>query len=69
MQTRRPASATRRAERRAMERDGYLVVPGFFGAAQTADLLRWTEALEDAPERPGQHWVYHEDSLTEPGRG
>ena len=51
-----------------MQRDGYLVVPGFFGARQTADLLRWTEALEHAPERPGQHWVYHEDSVTEPGR-
>ena len=51
-----------------MERDGFLVVPGFFEAAQIADLLRWTEELERAPERPGRHWVYHEDSLTEPGR-
>ncbi len=56
------------AERQAMDRDGYLVVPDFFGARQTADLLAWTEALEHAPEAPGQHWVYHEDSLTEPGR-
>ena len=56
------------AERKMMECDGYLVVPRFFDARQTADLLRWTESLEQAPERPGQHWVYHEDSLTEPGR-
>ena len=56
------------AERALMERDGYLVVRGFFDVQQTADLLRWTEALQRAPERPGQHWVYHEDSLTEPGR-
>ncbi len=56
------------AEQAQMARDGYLVVPGFFDAQQTADLLRWTEALEQAPERAGQHWVYHEDSLTEPGR-
>ena len=55
-------------EQALMQRDGYLVVPGFFDAQQIADLLRWTEALEQAPERPGQHWVYHEDSLTEPGR-
>ncbi len=55
-------------ERAAMARDGYLVVPGFFGADETADLLRWTEELETAPEQPGRHWVYHEDSLTEPGR-
>jgi ectoine hydroxylase-related dioxygenase (phytanoyl-CoA dioxygenase family) len=51
-----------------MERDGYLVVPGFFDAAETAQLLRWTEELENAPEVPGQHWVYHEDSLSEPGK-
>lgn len=51
-----------------MERDGFLVVRDFFDPPQTADLLAWTEALERAPERPGQHWVYHEDSLTEAGR-
>lgn len=56
------------AQRAAMERDGFLVVPGFFGAAETAAMLRWTEELASMPERPGQHWVYHEDSLTEPGR-
>jgi len=57
-----------RTELAQMERDGYLVVPGFFGPAQIADILRWTSALATAPEAPGQHWVYHEDSLTEPGR-
>ena len=51
-----------------MARDGFLVVPGFFGGAATAALLRWTEELEAAPEQPGRHWVYHEDSLTVPGR-
>jgi ectoine hydroxylase-related dioxygenase (phytanoyl-CoA dioxygenase family) len=51
-----------------MARDGYLVVRDFFGADQTRDILRWTHELETAPEMPGQHWVYHEDSLTEPGR-
>ena len=55
-------------ERALMAQDGFLVVPGFFDAAATADLLRWTEDLADAPEAPGRHWVYHEDSLTEPGR-
>jgi ectoine hydroxylase-related dioxygenase (phytanoyl-CoA dioxygenase family) len=51
-----------------MARDGYLVVRDFFGADQTRDILRWTRELETAPEIPGRHWVYHEDSLTEPGR-
>ena len=55
-------------ELQAMRRDGYLVVRQFFGARQMADLLRWTEDLQHAPEVPGRHWVYHEDSLTEPGR-
>ncbi len=56
------------AEYAEMERDGYLVVRNFFGANQVANLLRWTMELETAPEVPGRHWVYREDSLTEPGR-
>ena len=55
-------------EHAQMARDGYLVVRGFFKASQTRDLLRWTEELETAIEEPGRHWVYREDSLTEPGR-
>ena len=51
-----------------MDRDGYLVVRNFFGAGEVDDLLRWTNELETAPEVAGRHWVYHEDSLTEPGR-
>ena len=56
------------AQRAAMERDGFLVVRDFFSGAETVAMLRWTEELSAAPERPSQHWVYHEDSLTEPGR-
>jgi len=51
-----------------MEQDGYLTVRGFFGPGAVADLLRWTEELQAAPELPGRHWVYYEDSLSEPGR-
>ena len=51
-----------------MARDGYLVVREFFGAEQTRDILRWTSELETAPEISGRHWVYHEDSLTQPRR-
>jgi hypothetical protein len=50
-----------------MAHDGYLLVRGFFGAGQTREMLRWTTELETAPEQPGRHWVYHEESLTEPG--
>lgn len=63
------AASTRdptQAECDAMARDGFLVVRNFFDAAQTADVLRWTEEISAAPEVPGRHWVYYEDSLTEP---
>jgi len=56
------------AECAQMDADGYLVVRNFFGAGEVDDLLRWTTELETAPEVVGRHWVYHEDSLTEPGR-
>ncbi len=55
-------------ERALMQRDGYLLVPGFFSAQHVANLVRWTEDLAQMPERAGQHWVYHEDSLSQPGR-
>jgi ectoine hydroxylase-related dioxygenase (phytanoyl-CoA dioxygenase family) len=51
-----------------MARDGFLVVRDFFTPAQTADILAWTNELQAAPEVAGRHWVYHEDSLTEPGQ-
>jgi 2-aminoethylphosphonate dioxygenase len=49
-------------------RDGYLVVRSFVSARQLAELLQWTTQLESAPEVSGRHWVYHEDSVTTPGR-
>jgi hypothetical protein len=70
LQTSLPAAAREptREECARMAQDGFLVVREFFGPGQTADILRWTCELEAAPELPGRHWVYHEDSLTEPGR-
>lgn len=47
---------------------GFIVTPRFFSADETAELRRWTEELTAAPEIPGRHMVYYEDSLTEPGR-
>jgi 2-aminoethylphosphonate dioxygenase len=51
-----------------MRQDGCLVVRNFVNAAQLAELLRWTVELQEAPEISGRHWVYHEDSVTTPGR-
>ena len=64
----RPAAGPTPADLAAMDRDGYLVLRGFFDAAETRDLLAWTDAVSTAPEVPGRHMVYYEDSLTEPGR-
>ncbi len=52
----------------SMRRDGYLVVRGFFSAAETEALIRWTGEIASAPELPGSQMVYHEDSLLAPGR-
>ena len=62
------AMFTASAFRDAMERDGFVIARRFFDAAETAGLLRWTEDLVNTPERAGRHWVYWEDSLSEPDR-
>lgn len=49
-------------------RDGYLVVRNFVNARRLPELLQWTVQLQESPEVSGGHWVYHEDSLTTPGR-
>ena len=69
MQTARSETMfTPSAFRDAMERDGFVIARRFFDAAETAELLRWTEDLVNTPERAGRHWVYWEDSLSGPGR-
>lgn len=50
------------------DRSGFLVVRGFFEMPECLELRRWTEEIAAAPERPGRHMVYYEDSLAEPGR-
>ncbi len=52
------------AEHRArFDRDGYVVVPAMFDAAEITALKRWTSELLEAPEVPGRHMVYGEPSL------
>jgi len=47
----------------AYGRAGWCVARGFYSAEETAELLRWTEAVTALPEEPGKHMVYHEKSL------
>ncbi len=51
----------------AFHRDGFVHVPGFYGADDMARITAWTEEVADWPEQPGRHMVYHEDSLRAPG--
>ncbi len=51
----------------AMARDGFLVVREFFSPAEVAEMQGWIAELSQAPEVPGRHWVYREDSFAEPG--
>jgi hypothetical protein len=50
----------------AFQRDGYLLLRGFFAPREVADITRWTEELAEAPEEAGRHWVYREASLLDP---
>jgi ectoine hydroxylase-related dioxygenase (phytanoyl-CoA dioxygenase family) len=52
---------------RCFERDGFVVVPQFYGSDEVSEIAGWTEALAAAPEAPGSHWVYREDSLVPNG--
>jgi len=54
------------AEVAAFARDGVLRVGGLFDERAMAEIERWTEELAAAPERPGRHWVYREQSLLDP---
>jgi 2-aminoethylphosphonate dioxygenase len=49
-------------------RAGFLVIRNFLQPKQCLELNQWTEEIAGAPEVPGRHMVYYEDSLTEPGR-
>ena len=50
------------------ERNGYLVVRGAFGATEMSTIDSWCREVLAMREESGKHWVYHEESLTEPGR-
>ncbi len=48
--------------------DGFLHIPAMMGMAQLEELRRWTDELAAAPEEPGRHMVYGEQSLADPSR-
>lgn len=43
-------------------RDGYVVVPGLFPAADMASIRAWTDEVQDWPETPGRWMMYFEQT-------
>lgn len=48
--------------------DGYLVVRAGFDHEEMRHIDAWAREVEAMPEVSGRQWVYHEDSLKDPGR-
>jgi hypothetical protein len=48
-------------------RDGFVVIPGVFSAAEAEQHGRWIDELAARPPEIGRQMVYFEDSITEPG--
>lgn len=51
----------------AFRRDGFLVAPALFSAAEMKDIIAWTDEVETWPETPGRHMMYFEKSLKADG--
>jgi hypothetical protein len=49
-------------------RDGFVILPGFYDAAETEKIVSWVDEIAAWPEEPGRHMVYYEDSLVESGK-
>lgn len=63
-----PAAALGDEQVQSFRRDGYLVVRGFYDAAEMARVARWTDEVVALPEVAGEHMVYYEDHLQQPGQ-
>ena len=50
------------------ERDGYLVLRGYYSTQRMAEIGAAIEQLANLPPRIGREMVYFEDSVTEPGQ-
>ena len=55
-------------QRARFEAHGWCAAPGFFSAAEAAEIGAWTDELASRPERAGGAWVYREPSLTDPAQ-
>lgn len=57
-----------REQKTAFRRDGYLLIPRLYDAAETGRIMAWTDEVSAWPEVPGRHMMYFEQSRLEPGK-
>jgi hypothetical protein len=57
-----------RAQVADFRRDGYVVVPGLYSAAEVASIGVWAQEAHDWPEIPGKYMMYFEESREESGK-
>lgn len=50
------------------KRDGFVVIPGMFDAAEMKRIAAWTAEAERLPEVPGKYMMYFEQSLKNDGK-
>jgi 2-aminoethylphosphonate dioxygenase len=50
------------------ERFGWVAARGFFNAQAAAQIAGWSDEVMALPEVPGEHMVYYEQNLLQPGR-
>lgn len=51
----------------AFRRDGFVMVPDLFDAAEIRQISEWTDELQNQPEQSGRCMMYFEQSLLRPG--
>jgi len=52
----------------SFQEDGFVIVPGLFGAGEIEQIDAWAEEVHGWPETPGRHMMYFEESATDPGQ-
>jgi hypothetical protein len=63
-----PSGPLSREQIASFQRDGFVVVPGLFGAGEIDQVEAWSEEVHDWPETPGRHMMYFEESSSHPGQ-
>ena len=56
------------AQIQAFQRDGYLVIPGFYAPAEMEQIHRWVDEVQGFPDAPGKYQRYYEPSKVDSER-